>query len=144
VKAKKTVLIVTDGTEQAAKMADDIAAVLKKDAVTIKAACQFAGTDILPADMFFIGCENPKPASFEYLSELLTHINLAGRSCGVFSPGSEKAAAYLAGLLADSEAALYPRPLFAGDPDIAGWVEKIRAHEGRGKTGGRHGTDVQS
>jgi hypothetical protein len=137
VKAKKTVLIVTDGTEQVAKMADEIAAVLKGDAVTIKAASQFAGTDILPADMFFIGCEDSKPAFFDYLSDLLRHINLAGRSCGVFSPESEKAAAYLAGLLADSEAVLYPQPLFAGSPDIAAWVEKIRAHEGgESKTGG--------
>jgi hypothetical protein len=126
VKAEKTVLIITDGTEQTSKMADDIAAVLKGDKVTIKAASECEGTDILPVDMFFIGCETPKPASFAYLSELFTHINLAGRSCGVFSPKSEKAAAYLADLLADSEAALYPRPLFAGDPDVAGWVKKIR------------------
>jgi hypothetical protein len=136
VKAQKTVLIVIDGTEQVAKMADDIAAVLKGDTVTVKVVSQFAGTDILPADMFFIGCEGPKPASFDYLSDLLTHINLAGRSCGVFSPTSEKAAAYLTGLLADSEAALYPQPLFAGSPDIAAWVEKVRAHEGGSKTGG--------
>jgi hypothetical protein len=127
VKAKKTVLIVTDGTERAAKMADGIAAVLKDDKVTVRAASEFAGTDILPADMFFIGCENPKPASFEYLSDLLKHINLAGRSCGIFSPESKKAAAYLADLLADSEAALYPQPLFADGPDIAAWVEKIRS-----------------
>jgi hypothetical protein len=127
VKAKKTVLIVIDGTGQVAKMADDIAAVLKGYTVTIKAASEFAGTDLLPADMFFIGCEAPKPASFDYLSDLLKHINLAGRSCGVFSPESEKAASYLAGLLADSEAALYPQPLFADSPDIAAWVEKIRA-----------------
>jgi hypothetical protein len=136
VKAKKTVLIVIDGTEQVAKMADEIAAVLREDTVTIKAASQFAGTDLLPADMFFIGCENPGPASFDYLSDLLKHINLAGRSCGVFSPGSEKAAAYLADLLADSEAVLYPQPLFAGGPDAAAWVEKIRAHERVSKTGG--------
>jgi hypothetical protein len=138
VKAKKTVLIVTDGTEQVAKMADSIAAVLREDVVTIKAAPQFAGTDILPADMFFIGCEEPNPVSFDYLSDLLKHINLAGRSCGVFSPKSEKAAAYLADLLADSDAALYPRPLFAdcADADLAGWVEEIRVNEQVSKFGG--------
>jgi hypothetical protein len=125
VKAKKTVLIVIDGTEQTAKMANGIGAVLKDKAVTIKAASLFAGTDILPADAFFIGCEDPKPASFDYLSDLLKHINLAGRSCGVFSPRSEKAAAYLADLLADSEADLYSQPLFAHDADVSGWVEKV-------------------
>jgi hypothetical protein len=125
VKAKKTVLIVIDGTEQAGKMADDIAAALKESAVTIKTAAGFAGTDILPADVFFIGCDAPKPASFDYLEDMLKHINLAGRPCGVFSPKSEKAASYLADLLADSEAALYSQPLFADSADIPGWVEKV-------------------
>jgi hypothetical protein len=129
VKVTKTVLIIIDGTGQVAKMAEGIAAVLKEDAVTIKTASQFSGTDILPADMFYIGCEDPAPASFDYLSDLFKHINLAGRPCGVFSPKSEEAAAYLAGLLADSDAALYPQPLFAGSGDLAGWVEKVRAHD---------------
>jgi hypothetical protein len=127
VKVKKTVLIIIDGTGQAAKMADDIAAVLKENAVTIKTASEFAGTDILPADMFFIGCENPNPASFDYLSDLLKHINLAGRSCGIFSPKSKQAAEYLANLLADSEAALYSQPFFADSTDVSGWVEKVLA-----------------
>jgi hypothetical protein len=125
VKAKKTVLIVTDGTEQVAKMADDIAAVLRDDTVTIKAASEFAGTDILPVDVFFIGCEEPKPASFDYLSDLLSHINLAGRCCGIFSPLSKETVAYLTDLLADSEALLYSQPLFADCTDVSGWVEKV-------------------
>jgi hypothetical protein len=140
VKAKKTVLIIIDDTDQVAKMADDIAAVLKEEAVTIKTASEFIGTDILPADMFFIGCEAPKPASFDYLSDLFKHINLAGRSCGFFSPHSEQAAAYLADLLADSEAALYSQPLFADYTDISGWVEKVLANN----PGGRNGTGVKS
>jgi hypothetical protein len=122
-----TVLIITDGTEQVAKMADDIAAALKEDTVIIKAASEFAGTDILSADMFFIGCEDPKPVSFDYLSELLKHINLAGRSCGVFSSRSKKAAVYLADLLADSEAVLCSQPFFADSSDISGWVERVLA-----------------
>jgi hypothetical protein len=125
VEAKKTVLIVVDGTEPVGKMADDIAAALKGNAVTIRAASEFAGTDILPADVLFIGCQAPGPASFNYLSDLLRHINLAGRSCGVFSPRSEKAAAYLAGLLEDSEAALYSQSLFAHCVDVPGWVDKV-------------------
>jgi hypothetical protein len=125
VKAKKTVLIVTDGVDTVGKMADDIAAALKGNTVTIKRASEFAGTDLLPADVFFVGCEAPNPASFEYLSELFSHINLAGRSCGVFSPGSEKAAAYLAGLLKDSEAVLNPQPLLAGTRNVSGWVQKV-------------------
>jgi hypothetical protein len=125
VKAKKTVLIITDGPDQVGKIADSIAAALKGNTVTIKAASEFAGTDILPVEVFFIGCETPKPASFSYLSDLLKHINLAGRSCGIFSPQSETAAAYLTGLLKDSEAALNPKPLFAKTADISAWAEKV-------------------
>jgi hypothetical protein len=128
VKAEKIVLIIIDGTEQVAKMADTIAAVLKGNVVTIKTVSDFAGTDILPVDLFFIGCETPEPASFEYLSDLLKHINLAGRSCGVFSPGSEKAAAYLSGLLKDSEAALCSQALFSNSEDVSGWVKKVLAN----------------
>jgi flavorubredoxin len=116
VKAAKTILIVSDGTESASKMAEAIAATLKGNKVTVKKAESFTGTDLLPADSFFIGCEKPNPPSFSYLAELLRHINLAGRTCGVFAsaaPGSEKAVEYLSGLLKDCEAALNPKPLLA-------------------------------
>jgi hypothetical protein len=146
VKAEKTVLIIIDGTEKVAKMAESIAAVLKGNAVTIKTVSEFTGTDILPVDLFFIGCETPEPASFGYLSELLKHINLAGRSCGVFSPGSEKAAAYLSGLLKDSEAALCSQALFPDSTDVSGWVKKVLAPapvlEEQSRRN-KHGTDAK-
>jgi menaquinone-dependent protoporphyrinogen IX oxidase len=128
VDAKKTVLIVTDGAGSTAKIAESLAAVLTGNNVTIRAAADFAGTDLLPADAFFIGCEAPKPASFGYLTELLQHINLSGRPCGVFSSGSEKAARYLARLLKDSEAALYPEPCPAGRV-LKAWAAKVIAKE---------------
>jgi hypothetical protein len=124
VNARKTVLIVTDGAESTAKIAGDIAIALEGNKVSVKTASGFEGTDLLPADVFFIGCEAPKPASFSYLAELLRHINLAGRPCGVFSSGSEKAAKYLAGLLKDSEAALNPEPFFA-DREPTTWAKTI-------------------
>lgn len=103
---KKNVLIVTDGAASTMNIAEQIAAELAGSPVVIRAASDFAGTDILPAEVFFLGCETPKPPSFAYLEELLRHINLAGRSCGVFSPKSEKAVEYLAGLVKDCEAVL--------------------------------------
>ena len=71
-----------------------------------------------------MGCEKPNPDSFSYLADLLKHINLAGRPCGVFSPGSEKAAKYLAGLVKDSEAALNPKPLLSGS-GVKAWADKV-------------------
>ena len=117
-KTKKTVLIVTDGSAGMAKMAGEIAAALKGNKVSTKAVSDFKGNDILPSDAFFLGCEKPKPTAFAYLDDLLKHVNLAGRPCGVFSSGSEKAAKYLAGLVKDCEAALNPEPLLAGDSAV--------------------------
>jgi hypothetical protein len=129
VKAAKTILIVSDGTESASKMAEAIAAALKGNKVTVKKAEDFTGTDLLPADSFFIGCEKPNPPSFSYLAELLRHINLACRTCGVFASAasnSEKAVKYLSGLLKDCEAALNPKPLLAEDAKaLKTWAESV-------------------
>ena len=124
-KTKKNVLIITDGSGEAAAMAAGIAAALKGNKVSIKEASAFKGNDILPADVVFLGCEKPRPASFTYLADLLKHINLAGRPCGIFSPGSEKAVKYLTDLLKDCEAALNPEPLVTSGTDIGSWVQKI-------------------
>lgn len=123
---KKDALIVTDGTAATRELAEQIAAELEGFNVRVRAAPDFAGTDILPAELFFLGCEQPEPPSFGNVAELLRHINLAGRSCGVFSPGSAEAAAYLAMLVQDCEAA-------TGEPFVAAenraglrqWVKNI-------------------
>jgi hypothetical protein len=112
VETKKHVLIVTDGADSTVRIAEQIAAELKKHDVVIRKASDFAGTDILPADVFFLGCEQPDPPSFAYLAELLRHINLAGRFCGVFSPNSAKSVTYLTRLVRDCEASL-------GEPFVA-------------------------
>jgi len=110
-KAKKNVLIITDESSKTAEMAVGIAEALKSNKVSIKGISDFKGNDILPADAFFLGCEKPKPDSFAYIEDLFSHINLAGRPCGVFSPGGKASVKYLAGLVRDSEAALNPNPL---------------------------------
>ena len=119
-------LIVTDSSEETAKMAAEIAMALEGNIVTIKAASEFKGNDILPAEAFFLGCKQPVPDSFAYLTDLLKHINLAGRPCGVFSPGSDKAAEYLTALVHDSEAALNSEPLFSNSGDtVKKWVQNV-------------------
>ena len=124
-KSKKSVLILTDGTPATEKMAAGIAETLKGNKVLAKTASEFAGNDILPADAFFLGCEIPAPKSFAYITDLLKHINLAGRTCGVFSPGTKKTANYLAGLVKDCEAALNPELLTGTSPDIKNWARNV-------------------
>ena len=109
-------LIITDGT----KFIQSIANLIKESLVGFKTqictAEEFQGTDLLPADVFFIGCEDSSPASFAYLEELLTHINLASRKCGVFSikPKTNK---YLLSLLKDCEAETW-EPLLAENGEV--------------------------
>jgi len=119
------VLILTDGTPATEKMAADIAETLKDSKIMAKTASEFAGNDILPADAFFLGCEIPAPESFAYITDLLKHINLAGRACGVFSPGTKKTAGYLAGLVKDCEAALNPELFTGASPGIKNWAQNV-------------------
>ena len=119
----KSVLIVTDGTHQVKKMAEDIAAALRGSKVLLKDASSFTGTDLLPANVLFFGCEEPSPPSFEYIEDLLQHINLAGRSIGIFSSGSMNAVQYLARMVRYSEASLNPEPFVAENyQDIDKWT----------------------
>ena len=131
-KARKTVLIITDGSAGIDELAGKIAAALEGSKVTMKAASDFMGNDILPADVFFLGCEKPRPTAFAYLADVLKHINLAGRPCGVFSSGSESAAKYLAGLVKDCEAVLNPEPLLAGGSGVKSWAQGVVSQASQG------------
>ena len=123
---KRSILIITDGTSKTKGMAEKIAGELSAHQVTIKDAQQFEGTDLLPADLVFIGCEKPDPASFVYLQEMLQHINLAGRSCGLFSSGASEAIDYLSQLVQDSEMILGSSPLYLKDlGNINSWVMEL-------------------
>lgn len=121
---KAKILIITDGTDETVKMAAGIKTALLGNKVSVKSASDFKGNDILPADVFFLGCEKPNPESFAYLADMLKHINLAGRPCAVFSPGPEKTVKYLAGLVKDCEAALHPKPFLNGK-DIGKWAKSV-------------------
>jgi hypothetical protein len=120
---EKTVLIVTDGAENTQKTARAIKGALEGCRVTLVRAEDFEGPQLLSADVCFFGAETPDPPSFTYLYKVLAHINLAGRSCGIFS-NSEEAAAYLRGMVHDSELVLYPQP-FLGAGDINAWAAGI-------------------
>jgi hypothetical protein len=102
--AKKRVLVVIDDADSTYAAAGGISAALRGCSVTLKKALDLAGTDILAADAFFLGCETPHPVSFACLERLLCHINLAGRPCGAFSAGTVAALKYLSGLAAHCDA----------------------------------------
>jgi hypothetical protein len=130
VEFKKQVLIVTDGGEEVHKLAEQIGVVLNDCQVIIRSASDFAGTDILSADVCFFGCEEPAPPSFAYLEQLLKHINLVGRPCGVFSPESKEAVHYLSRMVHDAELVLLPEFFIAaGSADLGRWVAQVIAQQ---------------
>jgi hypothetical protein len=126
VKTKKRVLIVTDGAAPVLELADRIAKLMTEELVVVKTAPDFTGADILPADICLFGCETPHPVSFSHLEELLLHINLVGRPCGLFSPASTGAVTYLSGIVRDSELSVREPPLTAPSPeDVKRWVKSL-------------------
>jgi hypothetical protein len=127
VETKKNILIVTDGVESTQKIGRQIAGLFHDNHVVLLNASEFSGTDLLPADVCFFGCEEPAPPSFAYLEKLLRHINLVGRPCGIFSPKSKKAVQYLSDMVHDAELVLHGDPLVAADTavDIKTWVERV-------------------
>jgi hypothetical protein len=119
---------VIDGTDIVKKVSDEVSAALEGYQTVVRTAESFVGTDLLPAHAFFLGCSTLKPASFSYIAEMLSHINLSGRPCGVFSP-DKKALQYLSGLVKDSGAAEGKPLLVEGGvvdpPQTQKWVQEI-------------------
>ena len=106
----KNALIITDGTKTIQSIAGLISGELKGFKVKTCIAENFRGTDMLPSDIFFFGCENADPESFSYLTEMLSHISLASRKCGVFTL-KEKTLKYLLKIVKDCEADVRELPL---------------------------------
>ena len=121
----KNVLIITDGTEFINLTAQTIKNLIKNE-VKIISAADFTGAEILPVQVFFLGCQTPGPETFSYLSDMLLHINLAGRKCGIFS-GNNESLEYLKNILKDCEAGL-AEPLLVKDiqdSNIQNWLKGI-------------------
>ena len=125
-------LIIYDGSESLQSLALNIKESLNSVSSGIKTTiCQakdFKGNELLPADIFFIGCETPSPSSFSWLEDFFSHINLASRKCGIFSVKT-KTINYLRALLKDSEVDV-AEPLLAENgevkkSDIKKWVKLI-------------------
>jgi hypothetical protein len=83
--SRKKALIITDGTKPIRLIALPVKEALADYKVKICPAKRFAGTDLLSADIFFIGCKRPKPKSFAYLEDFFSHIIFVSINCGIFS-----------------------------------------------------------
>ena len=124
----KKALIITDESESIQSAAKIIFDALSEFNVKTCTAVNFTGTDLLSADIFFLGSENPGHESFACLEDLFLHINLASRKCGVFS-ANENAIQYLRGMLKDSEVHL-SELLFVKDNEekkaiIDNWLSEL-------------------
>ena len=97
------VLIITDGNEEIQSIAHLINKSLPDFKIKICSAEDFEGKEILPVDVFFIGCVLPSPSCFNFFELMLSHINLAPRKCGLFSINSESIK-YLQSIVKDCEA----------------------------------------
>ena len=134
--SKKQIAIITDNEEYSKNLAKTIASIINGIPakgcsvsgydVSILGAEKFSATDILPASIFFIGCETPKPASFSYIDELFQHINFAGRSCGVFS-SEHKALQYLEKIVSNTEASITSLPVMGEktETELKSWVQSV-------------------
>ena len=133
----KKIAIIIDGAAPLQEAAENLAAIIGGNpgySAAVIQAERFSGTDLLPAYAVFLGCEEPKPSSFASIEALLGHINLAGRSCGIFSPNA-KALEYLSALVRDSEiAADSPFQIENGKIDtekLKSWVLSILQKEAK-------------
>ena len=99
----KKALIITDGTKSIHSIAQVISGLMTGFKVDICSSQNFDGKSLLPVDTFFIGCESPSPVSFTFLKEMLSHINLASRKCGIFS-NNDESIKYLRDITNDCEA----------------------------------------
>jgi len=116
VEENKKVLIIADDEASIQGLAQRIASIITPPSfdgysVSVLKSDTFYGTDILPVHAFFLGCGLPSPSTFTYIEMLFKRINLAGRSCGVFSSNS-RALRYLSSTVKVSEA-------FVGKPLLA-------------------------
>jgi hypothetical protein len=121
----KQIVIITDSSVQIQEMAGNIADILGKIqgySATIIPAEAFSAVNLLPASVFFVGCFEPEPHSFQYIETLFKHINLVGRSCGIFS-FNPKGIKYLSALVNESETTL-------GKPFLAkgGAADNVKLH----------------
>jgi hypothetical protein len=129
---KGKVIIITDNSASIQQTAEGIAALMDGYQTAVIKAEDFNGIELLPTCAFFLGCETSKPASFTYIEDMMAHINLAGRPCGIFSTNSS-VFDYLSNLVSPSEAAV-SKPFLTENGlikrgELHNWVHSIVGKE---------------
>ncbi len=107
----KHILIVIDDNEEIKAMGSDIASALEGFKVVLKDGADFSPTDLLPADIVFMGAAKAEAPALAELARVLEGINLARRPCGLFSISTGPAIEWLKNICIDSELAVYPEEL---------------------------------
>lgn len=110
-KTIKNVLILVDESDVIKDVGRRLAVHLEAVHVAIVDAADFAATDLLPADAYFFGCQQPHSARFSEVERVLKGINLAGRPCGLFTLSAKSAIEYLRSITRDTELAVFHEPL---------------------------------
>ncbi|GMO54969.1 MAG: hypothetical protein Ta2G_13960 [Termitinemataceae bacterium] len=122
----KKYLVVIDEEKSSSSAALAIVTKLFGNDIKVVHGMNFEGTDILPIDFLFIGCNRPSPASFAYFEDVLKHINLAGRECALFSTSAQfgkHAIQYMSKIISDSEIKLCAVPLVTKSiNELQSWV----------------------
>ena len=105
-------LILVDDSDSIKDVGRQLATYLVPVRVAIVDAGDFSATDMLPADAYLFGCQEPHPARFGEVERVLKGINLAGRPCGLFTLSSKSAIEYLRSITEDAELVVSREPLF--------------------------------
>lgn len=128
----KNVLILVDESNALKEVGRQLAAHLAPAHVAIIDAADFSATDILPADAYFFGCQEPHPLRFSEVERVLKGINLAGRPCGLFTLSAKNAIEYLRTITRDADLAVFPEPLLYEalkpvdrTPQVKAWVQSV-------------------
>lgn len=131
-KTIKNVLILVDESDAIKDVGRQLAVHLEAVHVAIVDAADFAATDLLPADAYFFGCQQPHPARFSEVERVLKGINLAGRPCGLFTLSAKSAIEYLRSITQDAELAVFHEPLLYEAlkpvdraPQVKAWVHSV-------------------
>ncbi|AEJ18931.1 hypothetical protein [Gracilinema caldarium] len=131
-KTIRNVLILVDEADTIKEVGRQLASYMAPVHVAIVDAADFAATDLLPADAYFLGCQEPHPARFCEVERVLKGINLAGRPCGLFTLSSKSAIEYLRSISQDAELAVFSEPLFFESlkpvdraPKVKAWVHAV-------------------
>lgn len=127
----KALVLFEDGRSDSERLGRSIGDRLEEQgrAATVKPASLVAVSDILSAELYLLGAENPGAPAFGELARVFKGANLAGRKVAFFG-SSGASVAWLRGLCADTELSTAHVDLI-GRPEpaaLAAWLKGVLAN----------------